>query len=130
MREPLAVIVVPLTPSPTLSPNARVHWTKRAKAVSAARSVAAQATRDAISDDGRQRIAEYEHIGYRIQIAWEKGRSGMRDEDNALASCKAIIDGIADALGIDDRRLHIRGISFDRQSRTGVTIVTLLEDAE
>lgn len=128
--QPLAVIVVPLTPSPTLSPNARVHWAKRSKAVGIARTAAAEATRQAVSVNGRERIAACEHIGYRIQIAWERGRSGMRDEDNALASCKAIIDGIADALGIDDRRLHIRGISFDRQSRTGVTIVTLWEDAE
>ena len=130
MSEPLTVIVVPLTPLPALSPNARVHWTKRAKAVGIARTAAKLATLEAVGDDQRARIAAIPHLGYRVQIAWEPKRHGARDEDNALASCKAIIDGIADGLGIDDQRLHIRGISFDRASRTGVTIVTIWEDAE
>lgn len=117
-----------MTPARELSPNARVHWAQRARAVSVARQVAFGATHQSVDEATRQQIAAHQHIGYRIQIAWEKGRKGARDEDNALASCKAFLDGIADALEIDDARLHVRGISFDRTSRTGVVTVTLLEE--
>jgi hypothetical protein len=124
----LATIVVPLTPSPVLSPNARVHWAKRAKQAGLCRTAAAMATTETLDRDARKAIADVPHIGYRIEIHWEPGRRGVRDEDNALSSCKAILDGIADSLGIDDSRLHVRGIVGNKQTRRGVTIVTLLDD--
>lgn len=126
----LATIVVPMTPSPDLSPNARVHWARKARAVTHTRNVARVATLQCVDAADRAVIAARLHIGYRVEIAWERGRKGARDEDNALSMCKAILDGVADALEIDDARLHVRGISFDRTSRTGVVRVTLLEEPE
>ena len=71
------------------------------------------------------RIAAAASIGYRLRVSWEPGRRGVRDEDNLLASCKSALDGVADAFGIDDAKLHVRGIEIDRESREGVTVLTM-----
>jgi crossover junction endodeoxyribonuclease RusA len=120
-------IVIPMTPPRALSPNARIHWAPKAKAAAKFRSAARLATFAAMSQAERSRVATATTIGYRIRVSWEPRRVGLRDEDNVLASCKAAIDGIADALGIDDRILRIRGIDIDRTSRLGVTVITLEE---
>lgn len=76
----------------------------------------------------RAELADRESIGYTVSVSWEKRRTGMRDEDNVLASCKAAIDGVAEAIGIDDRRLRVRGIALDTTSRLGVTTITLITE--
>lgn len=87
-------------PSKDLSPNARVHWRKRAKAAADARALAMLAA-----------LA----TGWRPGLLPEKGRlhlwidfypptMRMPDDDNMLARVKPYRDGIADALGIDDKR--------------------------
>lgn len=121
-------IVIPATPSPILSPNARGHWAPKARAASRFRETARLATLGAISDDVRAALADRQSIGYTLAISWERKRRGMLDEDNALASCKAAIDGVAEAIGIDDRRLRVKGIALDTTSRLGVTTITLITE--
>lgn len=121
-------IVIPATPSPILSPNARGHWGPKARAASRFRETARLATLGAISADTRAELADLPSIGYTVSVSWEKRRTGMRDEDNVLASCKAALDGVAEAIGIDDRRLHVKGISLDTTSRLGVTTITLITE--
>jgi crossover junction endodeoxyribonuclease RusA len=47
--------------------------------------------------------------GYRLRFFWPTAR--QRDDDNADASCKAYRDGVAEALGIDDKLLRKVAIS-------------------
>lgn len=87
-------------PSRDLHPNARVHWGRRSKAAKAARSAA---TLYALATGWRPGLFPGDgpiHV-------WIDGYGTdrrRRDADGLLSSLKPALDGIADALGIDDRR--------------------------
>lgn len=81
-------------PKPQLSPNARVHWSKKAKAVKAYRQEAYY-----LSQHLRMFIIT---APVKMTITFCPPDKRRRDRDNLIASCKAMMDGIADALLIDD----------------------------
>ena len=84
------IIVLPL-PDKCLSPNARVHWAKKAKVVKAY----------------RERAKWFCSLEvYRLKKPWQKAKytarfyfpdNRRRDADNAIASIKSALDGVADA---------------------------------
>lgn len=86
-------------PDRALHPNARVHWAVKAKAAKRARI------------DGNLMARE---VGWNL-VTWPDGPLHVwidgyakdrrrRDADGLLSSMKPWLDGIADAMGIDDRR--------------------------
>lgn len=89
LASPMNTVTVTLPlPAKCLSPNARVHWAKKAKATKNARFMA------------------YIALAMPYPPRWERATLGMtfywptkaaHDDDNAAASCKAYRDGIADA---------------------------------
>ena len=86
-------------PSRALHPNARGHWSKRAAAAKSARQQASWLAR----------IAGWHITGWpdgRLHVwidGYEPDRR-RRDHDGFLSSLKPSLDGIADAMGIDDNR--------------------------
>jgi len=80
-------------PDRVMSPNSRAHWSRRAKAVKAARSLAYW-TAHVGMDDAPDMFA--------LRITFHPPDNRARDIDNMLASCKAYLDGIADAYGVND----------------------------
>ena len=85
-------------PSKDLSPNARIHWSRRAKAAKAARHEAyllavAAGWPSLKFADGR----------IHLWIDFYPPTRRMPDDDNLLSRFKPARDGIADALGVDDR---------------------------
>jgi hypothetical protein len=101
-------ITINEVPAPGLSPNARGHHMKRHRLVQAARDSAYYETRQAyVEDDGPIPDGP---LSMHILIAWPSKRR-MADDDNAIGSCKAYRDGIADALGVDDRQMHVASIT-------------------
>ncbi len=96
------MIVLPW-PDKRLSPNARTHWAVLAKVKKQARADAHTLTTVALSLKVKKAIAAGEgRIPIVVRFCPPDARH--RDDDNAIASFKAARDGIADALGIDDRR--------------------------
>lgn len=93
---PPRVVTLPW-PDKVLSPNARVHWSRKAKATKAARDAAYWLTWQEV---GRN----MNWPGARISLTFCPPDKRRRDADNLLASCKGVLDGISDALGIDDSR--------------------------
>ena len=86
-------------PSKDLSPNGRVHWARKAKAVKEARYLAGVLTMGAqwqsmALPEGR----------LHLWIDFYPPTRRLPDDDNMLARVKPYRDGIADALGIDDKR--------------------------
>lgn len=90
-------------PPKDLSPNARVHWTKRSKAAKAYRK---ECGWQVVAAGPRPKFAPSGPITLDVEFVEPDNRK--RDLDNMLASIKAGIDGIADALGVNDRRFVFR----------------------
>ena len=87
--------------SKDVSPNARVHWAKAHKAKQQHRELAKIYTRNANIDlQGRDKV----HLSFTFYPPSRR----RTDVDNCLAGCKAYIDGIADALDIDDSNFSMQ----------------------
>lgn len=94
-------ITLPWPPS-TLSPNARpAHWSIKAKAAKAYRTVC-----KALAEAHGVVAPESPKIALWVEFVPPDRRH--RDDDNLAASFKAGRDGLADALGVDDKRFVAR----------------------
>lgn len=131
VSEPL-VVEIPMTPPRELSPNARVHWAARARQAKALREAAYWATVSCRGNPAFDALAGAERIALDLTVRWEKGRKRTQDDDNVWASFKNGRDGIAEALGIDDRRLVIRGLTQERAGKddAGGYVLVALETLE
>lgn len=97
---PPRVAVLPW-PDKVLSSNARVHWAVKARATKAAREYAWAVTLNATG------AIKKSWPGARLALTFNPPDKRRRDEQNCIISAKALIDGIADALGIDDSKFRI-----------------------
>lgn len=89
-------------PPKDLSPNARVHWSKKNKAATSYRAacyfLAIQAgLKDAIHWSG----------DIHLWIDFYPPDRRQRDDDNMISAFKSGRDGLADALGVNDNRFRI-----------------------
>lgn len=85
-------------PPKILSPNARVHWAQKSKAAKAYRTACFVLCKEA-------KLVKPETEGrLHLWLAFYPPDRRHRDDDNMVASFKNGRDGIADALGIDDKR--------------------------
>ncbi len=92
-------------PDRRLSPNARLHFRVVSPVKAAAREEATKLTYAAMpcgAKEVRQHFAGTGPIGYKVTFYPPDKRH--RDDDNMIGSFKAARDGIADALGVNDRR--------------------------
>lgn len=78
-------------PSSALSPNARGHWAVKAQAFKAAKTLAFYATKES-----------KQPATTRFKLVFCPPNNRRRDADNLIASCKAYLDGMAAAWGVDD----------------------------
>ena len=95
-------------PSKNLSPNARVHWSVKSKATKSLRRIAHLLTLEA-----GWRGVDWEG-DVLVSVIFFPPDKRARDIDNMLSSSKAIFDGLADALGVNDKRF-IFNISASEQ---------------
>ncbi len=117
-------MTIPGTPPREVSPNARVHWRVKARHTKAYRETAYLATvavtRAPFAGDGP--------IVVNVTYAWEKGRQRM-DDDNAWSLFKAGRDGIADALGVNDKAFRCGEVEQVRDPEgRGFTVVELWQE--
>jgi len=106
-------VSIPTVPDSVLLPNSRAHRLRRNAAAQEQRAVSRLATMQALSN----RTVSATAFELDISVAWPKGRK-RPDLDNCIASLKSTIDGVADAIGIDDR--HMTGIRVSqRMSNNG-----------
>ena len=96
---PLFDLTLPWPPS-TLSPNSRQHWAQLAKAKKAYRG---HCWVQAISQGAHKLDAD------RLEIGLEFVPPNRRkfDLDNLLSRMKSGLDGLVDAIGVDDSRWQI-----------------------
>lgn len=102
-----------LLPPKELSPNARCHWAKKAKAVKRYRELAHGCTLEALAGRRKPRWKSAEVV---IRGYFPTARKP--DADNFLAALKAAFDGIVDAgVLVDDNGLFltIEPLQVDRE---------------
>ena len=88
-------------PPKDLSPNARIHWSRRSKAAKAYRRACHVLTLEA-------GIRGVDWAGdIHLWIDFYPPDRRHRDDDNMVAAFKAGRDGMADAMGLDDKRFRI-----------------------
>lgn len=117
------MIVVELPwPAKELSPNARPHFMKLSGVKKAAKEHANWATR--IAKGHRQ----FDHDGKSDiilrQVAHPPDKRD-RDRDNLDHALKASRDGIADALGVNDKHFRPTGIEWGEVVSGGKVIITI-----
>lgn len=84
-------------PPSTLSPNARLHWRRKAFAIKNARKIAWAHTLE-------QKPAPVPDGDLLVEVIFHPPDARKYDRDNLLARMKPALDGISDALKIDDVR--------------------------
>ena len=117
----LAIFISHL-PYPELSPNSRIHWAVKARAVRASREEVGWLAKAQWRD---QKPMMRARISYEFRVADNR----KRDFDNLLSSCKAFQDGLIDAGVIfydDARHLEIGQVKVV-QSNAEQTIITVEE---
>ena len=104
--EPAAMTIILRVPAPELRPNGRPpHWRVKHKATKDARAQAKLTT--LILLRGHEPPAP---VAYSFRYFWA---GPQWDDDNAIASPKAYLDGISDALRINDKTLRFRELIRD-----------------
>lgn len=112
-------------PSRQLHPNARVHWSRKARVTKAARQQAFALARCA----GWQ-LLQLPAGRLHLWIDFYPPDRRRRDDDGLLASMKAARDGIADALGIDDSRFISHPYVRDEVRKGGEVRIRITADPE
>lgn len=105
-------------PDKALSPNARGHWSKKARATKIARAEAFYATKAA-----KVGIAAGDVPIFLIICFLPPSRRAF-DRDNLLARCKPILDGMAAALGVDDKWFR-PSIAVGEPVKNGKVVITI-----
>jgi crossover junction endodeoxyribonuclease RusA len=87
-------------PDRKLHPNAREHWSKRAKAAKHARATAYWCAKEA----GIRLNDPDIPAALKVTAVFFPPNNHKHDIDGCLSALKASFDGIADAIGIDDSK--------------------------
>lgn len=107
-------------PPAILSPNNRAHWAAKAKARQSARKAGFYAAKEAkaaapVDGDITLRITAY------------PPHTRAYDRDNLLARMKGSLDGIADAMGVDDVRFRPLPVVIGERTAGGLVTVEIVE---
>ena len=109
MTDELRIRIPEWTPPASLGVNAHKHWRSKHGPEQTARDIAFHATRSTVA----QRDWTCPDMPVLVAVvAWEK-KSRRKDADNTLNCLKHTIDGMCEALGIDDKRF-ITAMAFQR----------------
>lgn len=112
------IVVMLPWPDKVLSPNARVHWSKKAEAAKGYRQLSNVLTRRAMGGAALQGQAAH------LDIVFCPPTHTRRDLDNCLSSIKSGLDGIADAIRIDDSRWSL-GLSWGGVVKGGAVRIAI-----
>ena len=108
-------------PDTKLSPNQRQHWTKLAKAKKAYRQSCYLRTLEQISI-WKGKLPEGDLV---LTLTFVPPDKRKRDVDNLLARMKAGLDGVAEALGIDDSRFVQIRLEIESPARPAYVQITI-----
>jgi crossover junction endodeoxyribonuclease RusA len=112
-------LVLPYPPK-ELSPNFRIHWTKKIK------------YKDAQRDAGYYEAFKYRGVfgkeNLKLSLLFIPKTNRRHDCDNALASEKAGLDGVAKGLGIDDKQFRPIFVDFGNKDKINPRVEVTISD--
>ena len=115
-------IMLPWPPK-ELSPNARVHWAVKNRAVKLYRDNCAWLTKAAgVRVDWEGTV--------HVWITFFPPDRRHRDMDNCISSGKSLFDGVAQAIGVNDKRFRIHPHLSDEVVKGGSVVVRLSKGIE
>lgn len=110
-------------PDKRLSPNSRHHWAQVARAKKAAKRTAHYTVLEA-------GIGKIDATAVNVKLSFYPPSKRHYDADNLIASHKAALDGIAEAIGVDDSKFIISATPHGPVEKNGMVKVLLSwEDA-
>lgn len=116
-------------PPKALWPNGRAHYMDKARKTKMARTLAWGLTAQTLGAKLRTYAPGDGDIPLKVQLQPPARRGPLPDEDNAMASLKAYRDGIASALGVNDKRFRNDRPEWLPKSGDGAVIITIaMED--
>ena len=104
-------------PAKELWPNGRSHWAAKARATKRHRGWAKVATLSAKVPKPEGRM--------NLRLIVHPRTSNRPDADNCIAAAKCLIDGIADALGVDDSTFNAPTVTFGMPAKGGKLFIEL-----
>lgn len=107
MRITTKEIVLPF-PDKVLSPNVGMGRLEKSRHYKVAKDTAYLYTKRALGNGYRLSLPKGQERTVGVTLIITPPSRRRMDEDNMLARCKAYIDGVATALGVDDCRFHYR----------------------
>jgi crossover junction endodeoxyribonuclease RusA len=115
-------------PVGALNPNSRCHWAIKARARKEQRTESYLLACRHIPSEARHRLKDADRLTVKLQFV--RPNRGPRDIDNMIASSKGLIDGIADATGINDSKFKLEFDMDEPPCRPGGVRVTVSESIE
>ena len=109
-RDDFVLTVALARPGRVLSPKSRSHWTAKQRVVREARGWARLLMLRSKREAEAMCMLPVGWKPSRYDVTWFFWGGTGPDADNALASCKAYLDGCCDVLGVNDRVLDCAGI--------------------
>ena len=106
-------------PPKELSPNARVHWRTSAQKRAAYKESCFWLTKQA-SAGWEPRFCDIP-----LTVTFVQPDMRKRDVDNMLASIKSALDGVATALGVNDRQFRPLTVDWKRGGKPGLVVVEI-----
>ncbi len=107
-------VVVPW-PHPYLSPNSRINWRGKAEIIRTARIKAYALTKAILGQ--KKVVANPVDSRINVKLITHPRDKRARDEDNIIASMKSTLDGIADALEVNDAFFHFKELEVSHTER-------------
>lgn len=123
-KHPLPGKMITITlpwPANVLNPNDRSHWAQKSRARSRQRGEAWTLTRSLVN----KTPVTFPEGNIPLKITLHSPDNRGRDGDNLIASLKGAMDGIAEALGVDDKRFRPVSYDFGANVKDGQVVVVL-----
>lgn len=118
--QPELAVTLPLKLASRANDHTSNHWSKRAR-TSKAHRMAARLALAAHREDLRGCLAEH---GLVVRVVRVSPGQGLDGHDNVGMSCKALIDGVADLLGVRDDDKRVTFVPDQERGTWGARIET------
>lgn len=114
-----------------LSPNARLNRYAKATLFKNTKLCAKLHTKNAMRAIGMESVEPKGDGLVNVRLVSTPPILRYRDEDNLIANCKATLDGIAEAIKVNDHYFHFREQIWNKPSAPGkLTVVIDWEDGD